>query len=112
MKSSVVKHSLATWGPNASLHHLPVFVKGEGIYLYDENDKEYIDLTSQAVCMNMGHTVPESVKAAINDQLNSLPFIYSGLGICESRARLSNLLSEVLLNTNQYCYICLKLSIL
>lgn len=52
-------------------------------------------LLYQAVCANLGHTVPDVIKEAINCQLNDLPYIYSGLALSEPRARLSELLSHV-----------------
>lgn len=50
----------------------------------------------QAVCANLGHTVPESIRDAISVELERLPFVYSGLAVTEARARLCNLLSMVL----------------
>jgi adenosylmethionine-8-amino-7-oxononanoate aminotransferase len=95
VKTGITDHCLATWTPSGTLKDLPRFVRGEGVYLYDEDGKQYIDLTSQAVCVNLGHTPSDSVKEAISQQLNEVPFVYSGLGTCEVRARLSNLMSEV-----------------
>ena len=56
-------------------------VRGEGVYLYARTGKQYIDWTSQAICSNLGHTMPPTVQAAINDQFNALPFVYSGLAV-------------------------------
>lgn len=36
-------------------------MRAEGVYLYDDAGKQYLDWTSQAVCSNLGHTVPEQV---------------------------------------------------
>eukprot|EP00618_Florenciella_parvula_P018627 CAMPEP_0119467748 /NCGR_PEP_ID=MMETSP1344-20130328/1796_1 /TAXON_ID=236787 /ORGANISM="Florenciella parvula, Strain CCMP2471" /LENGTH=423 /DNA_ID=CAMNT_0007500143 /DNA_START=41 /DNA_END=1312 /DNA_ORIENTATION=- len=74
---------------------VPNIVRGEGVYLYDDAGKRYIDWTSQAICSNLGHTIPPQVKAAIDEQLEALPFIYSGLAITEPRARLSALMAEL-----------------
>jgi taurine---2-oxoglutarate transaminase len=96
MKQSISDHAMATWGPGSSLKDVPHFVRGEGVYLYEANGKQYVDLTAQAVCANLGHTVPPVVKQEIDRQLDSLPFVYSGLATCEPRARLSSLLSQVI----------------
>jgi len=95
-KAALNAHAMLTWSPGAVIKGLPLMVRGEGVYLYDSDGKQYVDLTAQAVCANLGHTAPPSVKAAINHQLDTLPFVYSGLATCEPRARLAKLLSEVL----------------
>lgn len=95
IKSAIQDNVMATWGPSSTMKHVPLIVKGEGIYLYDNEGKEYIDWTSQAVCTNIGHTVPETVATAVDDQMRTLPFLYGGLGMSEIRARLSSLLSEL-----------------
>jgi adenosylmethionine-8-amino-7-oxononanoate aminotransferase len=56
---------------------------------------QYVDLTSQAVCANLGHTIPPSIKAAIDKQLDDVPFVYGGLATTQARAKLSQLLSEI-----------------
>ena len=32
----------------------------QGVYVYDSEGKKYLDWTSEAVCVNLGHSVPES----------------------------------------------------
>merc|ERR1712151_1162441 len=65
-------------------------------YLFDIHGKRYIDWTSQAVCANMGHTVPENVIEATMKQMRTLPYIYGGLGISEIRARMSQFMAEIM----------------
>jgi adenosylmethionine-8-amino-7-oxononanoate aminotransferase len=95
VRSATEKHVMASWGPTGPCKDHLQLSGGDGIYLIDRNGKRYIDYTSQAVCSNLGHTVPESVKKAINDQLNSVAFAYSGMAIVECRARLAELLGEI-----------------
>lgn len=45
------------------------FVRGEGIYLFDKNNKSYIDLISGIAVNNIGHCNPK-VTAAIKDQVD------------------------------------------
>jgi len=90
------EHVMATWGPGANIRGNPVLVKGEGIYLYDVDGNKYIDWTSQAVCSNLGHTMPDTVKNAMMHQASTLPFVYNGFCLTEPRIRLSSLLSELL----------------
>ncbi|MDT0685991.1 aspartate aminotransferase family protein [Autumnicola psychrophila] len=48
-------------------------VKGEGAYVFDENNKEYLDLYGGHAVISVGHSHPVYVKA-ISDQLNKLGF--------------------------------------
>merc|ERR1719183_1586408 len=87
---------MATWGPGANIRGNPLIVRGDGIYLYDIDGKKFMDWTSQAVCTNLGHTMPDSIKEAMMDQASTLPFVYNGYSLTEPRIRLSSLLSELL----------------
>jgi adenosylmethionine-8-amino-7-oxononanoate aminotransferase len=89
-------HVMATWGPTKSIKNAPILERASGVYLYDTAGKQYIDWTSQAVCTNLGHTVPPSVQEAVAAQLQQLPFVYPGLGMNEIRCRLSKLMAEIL----------------
>lgn len=91
------KHVMFTYGPtDAQRDAVPLLRRGAGSYLYDDEGKAFLDWTSQAVCANLGHTVPSSVKEAILNQLDTLPYVYGGLGLVEPRARLAALLGELL----------------
>lgn len=92
---AVKDNVVMTWGNNASRSAMPVIVRGEGIYLYDAAGKEYMDMTSQAVCANMGYTVDEAVRSAVMKQMTDLAYMYPGLGMVQIRARLCNLLAEI-----------------
>jgi len=89
-------HVGTTWAPAASLDAVPYFTRGEGVYLYDSDDKRYIDWTSQAICVNLGHSVPPAVLEAVTKQMTDVAHVYGGLGLVESRCRLSALLAELL----------------
>lgn len=90
------EHAMATWGPGAPLRGAPLFVRAEGPYLYDSDGKQYMEWTSQAVCTNLGQTMPEPVKQAMLKQAETLPFVYSGFCNSIPRIRLASLLSEIL----------------
>src|SRR6478609_3337733 len=36
-------------------HEVPVLVRGEGCYVYDEHGKRYLDGLSALYCVNVGH---------------------------------------------------------
>ena len=96
IREAVNDSTMMTWNPGSARHTTPIITKGEGVYLYDITGKQYLDWTSQAVCANLGHSIPSSIIDASTKQMKDLPFVYGGLGITEIRARLSKLISEIL----------------
>lgn len=95
LQTCAENNAMNTWGPSRSLASAPVADYGEGVYIYDKQGKQYLDWTSQAMCCNLGHTVPPAVKKAIDRQLNRMPMVYGGIGSTEVRLRLANLMSEI-----------------
>lgn len=85
-----------TWVPGKARDDVPNMTHGEGVYLVDDTGKRYMDWTSQAVCANLGHDVPEAVVKAAAQQMETLPFTYGGTGITEIRTRMNQLMTEVL----------------
>ena len=53
----------------------PVCVKGEGIYLYDQDGKKYIDGSSGPICVNTGHGVTEIIEAA-REQAQKVAYVF------------------------------------
>jgi len=45
-------------------HEVPVIVRGEGCYVYDEHGKRHLDGLSALYCVNIGHGRPEPGEAA------------------------------------------------
>src|ERR1700692_2894121 len=54
-------------------HAVPVIVRGEGCYVYDEHGKRYLDGLSALYCVNVGYGRKELVDAAAA-QMSELPF--------------------------------------
>ena len=50
-------------------------VKGKGIRVHDRDGKEYLDLTSQTLCLNLGHAHP-TIMDAVRDLFNKEDFSY------------------------------------
>jgi acetylornithine/succinyldiaminopimelate/putrescine aminotransferase len=69
-------------------------VNSEGIYLYDKNGKEYIDLVSGVSVSNLGHKHPQIIKA-IKDQLDKYSHLMVyGEFIQEPQVRFAELLAN------------------
>jgi 4-aminobutyrate aminotransferase len=69
-------------------------VKGEGIYLYDEEGNQYMDFTSGIGVINTGHCHPKVV-AAVKEQADQLLFGQMNCVIPPASVRLAELLNEV-----------------
>jgi adenosylmethionine-8-amino-7-oxononanoate aminotransferase len=54
-------------------HEIPIIVRGEGSYVYDEHDKRYLDGLSALFCVNAGHGRAELGDAAA-EQAKKLAF--------------------------------------
>jgi len=66
----------------------PTFVKGKGIYLWDEKGKKYIDASSGPVTCNLGHANQEILEA-INQQGQKLSFSFPSTGRNQPNIELS-----------------------
>jgi taurine--2-oxoglutarate transaminase len=69
-------------------------VDAEGCYIVDANGKRYLDLSSQLMCVNLGHK-NQAVIEAIVQQARTLPYVAPSYAT-DARAELSRLLLEVL----------------
>mmetsp|Transcript_30510 Transcript_30510/g.35559 ORF Transcript_30510/g.35559 Transcript_30510/m.35559 type:complete len:468 (+) Transcript_30510:327-1730(+) len=96
IRDAVSTHVMLTWAPGKARHNTPMITHGEGVYLFDDKGKKFLDWTSQAVCSNLGYSLPDSIIDATMKQMKALPYVYGGLGIVEVRARLSQLIGEIL----------------
>ncbi len=52
---------LSAYGPGSEI---PIIVRGEGCYVYDEHGKRYLDGLSALYCVNVGHGRAELAEAA------------------------------------------------
>jgi len=96
IRDATTESIMLTWAPGKARHNTPIITHGEGVYLYDDKGNKFLDWTSQAVCSNIGYDLPDAVVDATTKQMKDLAFVYGGLGLCEIRARLSKLISEIL----------------
>jgi taurine--2-oxoglutarate transaminase len=82
---------LHSWCVQAHWHG-PTVVGGEGAHFIDEHGRRYLDMSSLAECMNLGHQHPRVVRA-IREQAERLCFVTAAWG-AGPRAELAGLLLE------------------
>ncbi|HEY2638050.1 MAG TPA: aspartate aminotransferase family protein [Solirubrobacteraceae bacterium] len=75
-------------------HEVPIIVRGEGCYVYDEHGKRYLDGLSALFCVNIGHGRADIAQAGA-DQAKELGFYtnwsYSHPRAIELAARIASL---------------------
>ena len=90
--SDCLNHTLFTWTKQGGLN--PIHVKkAEGVYLTDVDGKTYLDFSSQAINVNIGHGNKKVIQA-ITDQLNDVQYAFPSLAT-EPRAKLGKLLAAI-----------------
>src|SRR2546421_9737371 len=75
-------------------HEVPIIVRGEGCYVWDEHGKRYLDGLSALFCVNIGHGRADIVQAGA-DQAKELGFFtnwsYAHPAAIELAARVASL---------------------
>ncbi len=70
-------HTFGTWNRQKAWA-TPLLIKdAEGVFIYDDNGKGYIDFSSQLMCSNLGHKNKAIIEAIIN-QAEKLPYVAPG----------------------------------
>lgn len=92
LKALHKKHVLTPWVAQAPLNP-PLVVRGEGVWLYDEEGRRYLDLSSGLVALNLGHGHPRLVRA-IAEQAAILAYAAPSL-FHDKRALLAKALSDL-----------------
>jgi len=57
--------------------NLPVAARGEGVYIFDQMGKSYLDASGGAAVSCLGHSHP-AVRAALHEQIDQLAYAHSG----------------------------------
>lgn len=70
-----------------------MFVRGEGMHLYDDDGREYLDFVSGIGVVNLGHSHPAVVEA-VREQIGKLTHV-SNLFYVEHRSELAEELSQL-----------------
>lgn len=55
----------------------PVITRGNGVYLYDRDDRQYLDAVGGIAAVNVGHGVPEIIQA-MTAQAEQVAFVHGG----------------------------------
>jgi len=71
-----------------------VISRGQGIYLYDDEGREYIDGCAGSAVANIGHAVPEVVEA-IAAQAGKVAFTHLSRFVTEPTMRLAHMVAEL-----------------
>ncbi|MBU2444281.1 MAG: aspartate aminotransferase family protein [Bacteroidetes bacterium] len=87
------KYTYGTWRYQKNWKPLHV-VDAEGCYFTDSSGKKYLDLSSQLMCVSLGHKNQAVIKS-IEEQARKLPYIAPGFAT-DVRVELSELLLKVL----------------
>jgi adenosylmethionine-8-amino-7-oxononanoate aminotransferase len=75
-----VDHSLSHQYPESFVFYrqlnrqYPRIVRGDGIYIFDENGKQYLDGVGGAMVANIGHGVSE-IADAVTDQMREVAYV-------------------------------------
>jgi adenosylmethionine-8-amino-7-oxononanoate aminotransferase len=64
---------------------MPVIVRGEGCYLYDQNDKRYLDALAGLFAVQIGYSYGDEIGQAAHEQMRELPF-YTNWSYAHPRA--------------------------
>ena len=85
-------YTLFSWTRQSGLEPIDAR-RAEGVYIYDRDEKRYLDFSSQLMNVNIGHGHP-AVKAAVVKQMDELCYVYPGMAT-EVRAKLGKKLAEI-----------------
>jgi taurine---2-oxoglutarate transaminase len=85
-------YTLFSWSAQAGLNPINA-ERAEGVYVYDQDGKRYIDFSSQLMNVNIGHG-NKKVADAIAKQMSELSYVYPGMAT-EARGLLGKKLAAV-----------------
>jgi taurine--2-oxoglutarate transaminase len=68
------KHTYGTWNKQKAWKSPLLITDAEGVYMYDQKGKPYIDFSSQLMCSNLGHK-NQAIIEAIKKQAEKLPYV-------------------------------------
>ena len=90
--STAREHVFWTWSAQAKVNPIPV-KKAEGVYIWDVDDKRYLDFNSMTMCVNIGHGNQHVIEAMVQ-QTRELPYAAPGMAT-KIRAKASKMIAEI-----------------
>lgn len=85
--------TLYEWAVQSAMKPLAVD-RAKGVYIWDADDKRYIDFNSQLMCTNLGHGDPRVIEA-ITKQLERIAYVAPTTSTTAARAEAGRLLQEI-----------------
>lgn len=89
--------------PRSFLAKNPRAVKAEGIYIYDDKGRDYIDGCCGALVSNLGHAVPEIIQA-LTDQMKTLEFAHPSRWTHSAAEEAAELIAELTPGDLNHCW--------
>ena len=86
-------HVFFSWTAQAKVTNPIIADRAKGVYLWDVDDKRYLDFSSQLMNINAGHGHPKIIKETTK-QLERIAFAYPGMGT-EVKAKLAAKIAEI-----------------
>src|SRR4051812_49143476 len=71
----------------------PIATHGEGIFLFDESGRRYVDACGGAAVSCLGHGHPE-ITAAVASQAAKLEFVHTGFFTTDAAEKLAAIMAE------------------
>ncbi|HMQ08192.1 MAG TPA: aminotransferase class III-fold pyridoxal phosphate-dependent enzyme [Saprospiraceae bacterium] len=85
-------YTLFSWSKQTGLSPIEA-LKANGVYLWDQDGKKYIDFSSQLMNVNIGHG-NQRITEAVSRQMKNLSYVYPGM-VTEARGQLGKKLAEI-----------------
>ena len=86
-------HVFFSWAAQSQVTHPIIAERADGVYVWDQNGKRYLDFSSQLMNVNTGHGHPKII-ADTEAQLRKLAFAYPGMGT-DIKAKAAAKLAEI-----------------
>ena len=91
------EHVFWTWSAQAKVNPIPI-KRAEGVYVWDIDDKRYLDFNSMTMCVNIGHGKQHVIEAMVK-QTRELPYAAPGMAT-KIRAQASKMIAEITPGSN------------
>jgi len=85
-------HTIFSWTKQSGLNPIHAH-RADGVYIYDQSGKKYLDFSSQLMNVNIGHG-HSAVTEAVLQQMQHLSYVYPGM-VTDARAELGHKLASI-----------------